>query len=136
MNSIRTLLVLGLMTVPASWVLAHGPGEGRGPPRPPPEAYAACEDASEGEACSVELPEDTVTGRCRPDAAQVLYCHPDRPPPRRPPPEAFAACAEHAEGDACTVQTHGHTLEGTCVRREASEALHCRPAHPPPPPPH
>lgn len=131
-----TLLVLAAMSAPAPWVLAHGPGDGRGPPRPPPEAYTACEGAADGDTCSVELREHVVTGRCRPDREQALYCHPDRPPPRRPPPEAYAACEGAAEGDACTVQPpHGGTVEGTCARREASEPLHCRPSQPPPPPP-
>lgn len=132
MKTLRTLIVLGALGVPAPGVLAHGPGPGHAPP---PEAYAACEGAAAGDACSVALGEHTVTGRCRPDRAETLYCHPDRPPPRRPPPEAFAACAERDEGDACTVQSpRGDTIDGTCVRREASEALHCRPDRPPPPP--
>jgi hypothetical protein len=60
--------------------LACMPAGGR-PPGPPPEAYDACEDADEGDACSVEVHDHTVTGTCLKDRRDdsLLVCVPDRP---------------------------------------------------------
>ncbi len=55
------------------------------------------------------------------------------PPPNGPPREAFAACEGKKAAESCTVQTpDGSALSGQCVQRGDGEALHCRPARPPP----
>lgn len=45
---------------------------------PPPEAFAACKSAAQNDACSLEMPSDTVTGTCQFDRRQqtVLLCVP------------------------------------------------------------
>lgn len=62
-----------------------GPPQGRGGHhRPPPEAYTACENQSEGAACTVQLGDHTITGTCRkPPNEEVLVCFPDHPPERQ-----------------------------------------------------
>lgn len=59
--------------------LACMPAGGR-PKGPPPEAFDACVDASEGDACSVELGDHAVTGACQKDRKDesVLVCVPER----------------------------------------------------------
>ena len=57
-----------------------------GPPPLPPEAYAACESKSEGEACTVQLRDREIHGTCAPDReGKRLFCRPSDMPP--PPPE-------------------------------------------------
>ena len=49
---------------------------------PPPEAYAACEDKSEGDPAEFDSPRgDTVTGTCVQDGDRLVL-RPDNPPPR------------------------------------------------------
>ena len=80
---------------------------GRPPMRPhgpPPEALAACTGKAAGDACSVTLRDETLTGKCAAppfDAGAGLACRPDRmpehghgpgghphgPPPDGPPPD-------------------------------------------------
>jgi hypothetical protein len=58
---------------------------------------------------------------------------PDGPPPNGPPQEAFAACEGKKAAESCTVQTpDGSAVSGQCVQRNGNDALHCRPAGPPP----
>ncbi|HTQ42586.1 MAG TPA: hypothetical protein VMI75_07485 [Polyangiaceae bacterium] len=54
-----------------------------GPPPLPPEAYAACQSKSEGEACTVQLRDREIHGTCAPDRdGERLFCRPiDMPPP-------------------------------------------------------
>ena len=118
--------------------VAYGQAGDRPPRRgPPPEAYEACADASEGDSCAVQTPRgDTMEGTCVADRrdADRLVCRPDQPP--GPPPEAFESCADADEGDRCTMQTpNGDTLEGTCAAGRDDDGLHCRPARPPGAPP-
>jgi hypothetical protein len=64
--------------------LAHADG----PPPLPPEAYAACQSKAEGDACTVEIHDREVHGKCAPDReGKGLFCRPDEmpfPPPPRP----------------------------------------------------
>ena len=49
---------------------------------PPPEAYTACEDKSEGDAAEFVSPRgDTVTGTCEYEGDRLVL-RPDNPPPR------------------------------------------------------
>lgn len=64
------------------------PPPGHGPHRgPPPEALAACKDASEGATCSFTHRDHSITGTCShgPDGKGPLACKPDGPPPGPPP---------------------------------------------------
>jgi hypothetical protein len=82
------LVALGIAF--CSTALAAPPGGGhRGPPggqhRPPPFAYEACEGLTADAACTVELPEQQVSGTCVADPNEVLFCRPEHmpePPPR------------------------------------------------------
>jgi hypothetical protein len=56
-------------------------------------------------------------------------------PHRQPPQAAFDACAKSKAGDACSVALHDHTLHGTCAAAPDTQALVCKPDHPPGPPP-
>ena len=50
---------------------------------PPPEAYTACEDKSEGEAAEFVSPRgDTVTGTCEQEGDRLIL-RPDNPPDGR-----------------------------------------------------
>jgi hypothetical protein len=65
---------------------AHKEALERRPHGPPPEAFEACNEKGEGEACSVEFHERTLTGSCVQAREQdVLFCLPDELPP--PPPD-------------------------------------------------
>ncbi|BBO67904.1 hypothetical protein DSCA_18340 [Desulfosarcina alkanivorans] len=55
--------------------------ERRGHHGPPPEAYTACEDKSEGDAAEFVSPRgDTVTGTCEWEGDRLVL-RPDNPPP-------------------------------------------------------
>jgi hypothetical protein len=54
------------------------------PPTPPPEAFTACEQKSEGAACTVQFDGHTINGTCSQWQDQKLFCRPERPP--GPPP--------------------------------------------------
>jgi hypothetical protein len=104
------------------------------PPSPPQEAFTACANAKEGDACTVSMHGHDVSGTCSQFGTQGLACRPNRPP--GPPPEAVAACASSKEGDSCTVTLHGESLSGTCRKGPSGqEPLACMPAGGPPPPP-
>jgi hypothetical protein len=112
-----------------------------GPHGPPPEAFAACKDLTDGAACTVTFHDDTIDGTCHagPGGHGPLACIPadmPPPPPPGPPPEAFAACKELGDGAACTVSFHGEALDGTCHSGpDGKGPLACVPADMPPPPP-
>lgn len=67
--------------------------ENEGPPphghRPPDAAFAVCASLKEGDACTVELHDKTVDGKCRKvpphitEDAGKLFCGPPHPPPPR-----------------------------------------------------
>jgi hypothetical protein len=111
-----------------------------GPPRhgPPPEAFTACENKASGDACSVQLPDRTVSGTCdAPPGESRLACRPSGPPPgppHGPPPEAFTACESKASGDACSVQLPDRTVNGACGTFPGESRLLCIPKDLPPPP--
>ena len=81
-----TAAILGLAS---SLALADEPPPG--PPRePPPEAFAACESKSEGDACAVSLRDREIHGTCETErSGKRLFCRPDGPPP--PPPSGSSA---------------------------------------------
>jgi hypothetical protein len=101
---------------------------------PPPEAIAACEDQSEGDACSVEFRGRTVEGTCMagPNGDEPLACMPEGGRPQGPPPEAFDACDGADEGDACSVEMPDRTVTGVCREARGDEdGLVCVPDRPP-----
>jgi hypothetical protein len=55
------------------------------PPGPPPEAFTACKDLVEGDACTVNFDGHTMEGICRSglDGKGALACAPKGPPPAR-----------------------------------------------------
>ncbi|MFO0712734.1 MAG: hypothetical protein U0353_22975 [Sandaracinus sp.] len=57
---------------------AGGPGA-HGHHGPPPEAFAACDDVAEGDACVIDTPEGTVEGVCRGGPDGRTACAPNRP---------------------------------------------------------
>lgn len=86
----KTVLASILVTILPFAIAAAEPGSGsgdrRGPPRKPPqEAFTACTNLAEGDACSVKLRDHTIAGTCEkfPDQTE-LACRPDHPP--APPP--------------------------------------------------
>lgn len=138
----RKLWMAGALAVLA--LAANGArAEGGGPPgprQPPPEALQACAGLAAGAACTVRLPDHTVSGTCRggPDGAAPLACAPAHGPGgpgghRGPPPEAIKACAGLAAGTACTAILPDRTVEGTCRSGpDGAGPLACAPARPPP----
>jgi hypothetical protein len=105
-----------------------GPGGQR---KPPQEAYTACQDESEGDACEVKLRDRTITGSCVADKQDgKLFCMPDQPP--GPPPGAAEACQSKSEGDSCSMQgpDGNEGPAGTCEKGPDGQ-LGCRPSAPP-----
>ncbi|MGB5811851.1 MAG: hypothetical protein WBG86_15035 [Polyangiales bacterium] len=67
------------------FVRAEPPGDsGRERRGPPPEAFEACEGATDGDVCAVETPHGTLDGVCRETTRhEELVCVPnDHRPPR------------------------------------------------------
>lgn len=56
----------------------NGPPPGGG--MPPQEAFAACQSASRGAACSMSTPQGTLTGTCGGPEGKPLACMPPMPP--------------------------------------------------------
>jgi hypothetical protein len=54
------------------------------PRAPPPEAFAACTDSKEGDACAVKLRDRSLDGKCQAFEDKRLFCMPNEMPP--PPP--------------------------------------------------
>ena len=84
MKSVTAFLLAAALPFAA---FADRGNERRPPPRkPPPEAFAACVKAKQGDACSVKLPDRTVEGTCELLPEQTdLACRPNHPPPPPPP---------------------------------------------------
>src|SRR5262245_46463794 len=111
-----------LIAAVAPFAFAH-------PEHPPKEAFDACTNHKQGDACTVKLRDFTLDGTCitLPDQAD-LVCRPNHPPP--PPPQAFEACRGASEGDACSFEIEDHTVSGTCVNKpDGNGPLACRPDH-------
>jgi hypothetical protein len=134
-------LALAISATLPAWAAATSASDDSHPHRgghrqPPAEAFTACTDASDGDACTVTLHDHTLDGVCRaaPDGEDArLACLPNHP---GPPPEAVSACAKLSEGDACSVQFDDRTITGTCAAGHSQEdPLACRPDSPPAPPP-
>ena len=70
-------------------------------------------------------------------ALPFAAAHADRSPrPHHQPPQAaFDACAQSKAGDTCSVTFGDHAITGVCAAAPDSQALACRPDHPPGPPP-
>jgi hypothetical protein len=99
---------------------------------PPPEALAACREATRGAACSFTGPRgEALRGTCVAPAGLPLACMPaggpHGGPPHGPPPEALSACRDIAIGDACAFDAPHGTIEGTC--RATPDGHACVPAH-------
>lgn len=75
-----TLLAFSLLG--NAWAQSNRPP----PRRPPEEAFAACANAQEGDACTVKLPDRSVSGKCvkvpphLEEDAGKLFCMPPHPP--------------------------------------------------------
>ncbi len=81
------VFVLSVSAVGAFAVLAFADDD-RPPPRePPPEAFAACNEKSEGDACTVVFHEDQHAGTCRAPRGKRLACVPNDMPHHPPPPD-------------------------------------------------
>lgn len=92
----------------------------RGPRKPPQEAYDACNDLAQDDACTVDFGEHHITGKCMPDREDgSLFCRPDH---MRPPKAAMDACQDKTAGDSCSV----HDKAGSCVTLP-DDKLACRP---------
>jgi hypothetical protein len=92
------------------------------PPKPPPEAYTACQSKAAGDKCG----DSRVSGTCA-MAGDALACRPEGHQHHGPPPEAFEACAAKSEGAACSVTLPDNSLKsGVCKRGPAgNEKLAC-----------
>lgn len=139
MSRRTSIAIPALVLITALASLAHA--QRRGPPSPPPEALAACEDRDDGDACSVRLGGRVVEGTCMAPPGRELACMPERgsmpPPPDgegggpdeehgAPPAEALSACADLAAGASCTVE--GHDFTGEC-HAPPGRPLACVPPH-------
>ena len=82
-KSFIVFVLLGiLISINAFENEASARGAGRRHQGPPPEAYTACEDKSEGDTAEFVSPHgDTVTGTCEMEGDQLVL-RPDNPPPR------------------------------------------------------
>ncbi|MDB5220404.1 MAG: hypothetical protein JWO86_8331 [Myxococcaceae bacterium] len=107
---------------------------------PPPAAFEACRAKGAGDACTVDMQDREVSGKCAappPGSSQTtLACRPEGGPRHKtqgPRPEiVFAACDGKAAGDACTVTFERGTVQGSCMapRHDAgAERLLCAAAH-------
>jgi hypothetical protein len=77
-------VLAGLACAPLAFAQSHDcPSH-----RPPKEAFDACADAKEGDACTVKLPDRTLDGTCASFAGGGLACRPNGAPP--PPPSGDA----------------------------------------------
>lgn len=114
---------------------AEGPGSHHRR-EPPPAAFEACRAKGAGDACTVDMPDREISGKCAappPGSSQTtLVCRPEGGPrhkPQGPRPEiVFAACDGKAAGDACTVTFERGTVSGSCMapRHDAgAERLLC-----------
>jgi hypothetical protein len=106
----------------------QGPGGHRGPP---PEAVEACQSLSKGDACTVTLHSQSLSGKCDGPEGKPLACRPNDPPP--PPQEAIDACQELQDSAACSFTIDGHAVKGACHAPQGKQ-LACVPSDFPPPP--
>ena len=87
MKETRIILLTLALGLGLAVTAAAQPG-GRPPPGPPPpEAFAACENQSEGEPCEFDSPRgDHIEGSCEMPRGDELVCVPADAPPPPPPP--------------------------------------------------
>ena len=74
MKQIVQLTIFALIVGTAGFAFAQRGGH-RGPP---PEAFEACEDLEDGDACTVETPHGTVEGTCGTGALRGDALYPER----------------------------------------------------------
>ncbi|MFT3924010.1 MAG: hypothetical protein QM778_15860 [Myxococcales bacterium] len=83
-------LLQGLALAEAPEGSSHADFLQKGPPRPPAEAFAACEGKADGDTCEVSFRGETHAGTCIAPKTDELFCMPnDMPPPPHggePPP--------------------------------------------------
>jgi hypothetical protein len=107
---------------------------------PPPAAFEACKAKAAGDACTVEIHDNEISGKCTappPGASQSdLACRPEGGPRHKPggprPEIVFAACDGKGAGDACTVTFERGTVQGSCMAPRhdgGAERLLCAAAH-------
>lgn len=70
MNRLVWKLAVGVLvaagTMPVAAGASNGPGGGRPPQGPPPEAYTACKEKTEGDSVTLTTPRgDTIKATCR-----------------------------------------------------------------------
>jgi hypothetical protein len=73
--------IVSMFLTNAAWAQqAQAPG-GSGQRTPLPEALAACQSLTSGQACSFNAPRGAVTGTCQARQGKALSCRPDNAPP-------------------------------------------------------
>ncbi|MBL7004175.1 MAG: hypothetical protein ISR69_09140 [Gammaproteobacteria bacterium] len=82
-NFVAAVLITTVVLAPLSYAKPGGSGGGRG--GPPPEAFEACANLSEGNSCSFTGRRDEeVSGICAiPPREESLICAPEGGPPKR-----------------------------------------------------
>ncbi len=79
-------VLAGLAAATGLGVLAVAGVASAHPHQPPPEAFAACDGKAKGDACTVQIHDETIAGTCdAPPDATRLACRPNGPPPGPPP---------------------------------------------------
>jgi hypothetical protein len=82
MNRYDLRILAGLAVATGLGVLAVAGTAVAQPHEPPPEAFAACDGKAKGDACSVQIHDETIAGTCdAPPEASHLACRPNGPPP-------------------------------------------------------
>lgn len=157
---VRGLAAATMLGLPYAFVVGCGSSSQEPPPNttaqaestgagghhhlPPPEAFDACKGKVIDDACSVQMADREITGKCAsppPGSAQTTpACRPEGGARHRgghhgPPPEkVFAACDGKAAGDECSVEFEKGALKGACLAPRHADAgaerLLCAPAHP------
>jgi hypothetical protein len=130
-NTLGAAVCCALLASSGASADGSSPQQRGGPRKPPQEAYTACNDESEGDACEVKLRDRTISGSCVADKQDgALFCRPDQP--LGPPPGAAEACASKSEGDACTMKgPDGNEGPGGTCEKGPDGQLGCRPSAPP-----
>ncbi len=107
--------------------------------KPPREALQACENQTQGAACSFTLPNGNfIEGNCVvPPNQSQLACAPQGMAPRqpqnqspqagRPPQEALDACANLTQGANCSFSALFGAVNGVCVTPPGLNQLACAP---------
>jgi spore coat protein H len=133
-------LIVGSLLAGSARAQANQPDGEKRPGGPPPEMVAACNGLTAGDACTVTLKGQALSGTCRagPTSDASLACFPKGPPPGRPRAlfsilpirAAVEACKGRAAGDSCSVTFSDGTVDGTCGADPHQDgSLICLPAN-------